>query len=158
MGKKIVTVYQNNRAGEKSQGNFSSSLVEVVCLSDFGWLRENNDDNYHLGLQDGIFIVAEFCGRNERASIRGGGLTDRGELLLQILQNSVKETTNFPLRYKSIIAGFIKELNQLMNDKARKEPGLHGMGSTLILVDAANQQGGKDNIAAMLLQWTGKEG
>jgi len=106
--------------------------VSAACVSDVGLVRENNEDNFFLGLEEGIFIVSDGMGGHQSGEIASRIVV---ELLPQLLENlNQKITTNSGKTYRnSLISDTVIELNHLVWEKAQESMGLRGMGATLAL-------------------------
>lgn len=103
----------------------------AVCISHTGQVRENNEDRFRLGVEDGVFIVADGMGGHQSGEAASRMTVEQ---LPRLLLTAVKETTETPIRYKSMLGSCIKQMSRMVYEKAAQEPGLAGMGSTLAVV------------------------
>ncbi len=112
------------------RGKAKNLPVSATCISDVGKAREINEDNFYLGLDDGIFIVSDGMGGHQSGEIASRIVV---EILPPILAQSInaskrdEEMSDFPTLARQAVI----DLNNLLNSKAGTEPGLYGMGATL---------------------------
>jgi len=111
--------------------------ISAACVCDVGQARTNNEDNFRLGLDDGIFIVSDGMGGHQSGEIASRIVV---EILPQILLNHAAEVRE-QYSYQAIIAQAVLDLNQLVSQKGGKELGLHGMGATLALAWVTDERG-----------------
>lgn len=101
-------------------------------LSDIGRVRRNNEDRWLADPQQGLYVVADGIGGNI-----GGGLA--ADIVVDTLpgfvRKRIKDITDLAsseaaARLKSTLSEFSNRLRS----ESRGEPGLDGMGSTVVLV------------------------
>jgi serine/threonine protein phosphatase PrpC len=121
-------------------GRSSTLPIQAACASDVGRVRENNEDNFFLGLEEGLFIVSDGMGGHQSGEIASNIVVDT---LPRLLLNSLKETwaRGKTINYPSLVKEAVIELNNLVNRKALQETDLRGMGATLALAWVTDGRG-----------------
>ena len=123
-----------------ASGRSASLPLKAACVSDVGSVRENNEDNFYLGLEDGVFIVSDGMGGHQSGEIASRIVV---EILPQILHNRLKEmqARGEMTDLKALLQAGALELNNLVNEKAQSEPGMRGMGATLAMAWISDSRG-----------------
>ena len=126
-------IYREDNLGSAAQGNLSEAGWPglAICISHTGQVRTNNEDRFRLGFKDGIFIVADGMGGHLAGETASSMVVD---LLPDMLHSGVQQSTETPIRYKSMLGNCLKDLSRLVNEKGASEPDLTGMGSTVAIV------------------------
>lgn len=119
--------------------------IRYAGLTDVGRVREKNEDRWRADPELGLFIVADGMGGHA-----AGDLAAR--IVVETLPDLVRRYfgTDEPLPEsgaKQRITGAIAELSRKMQEQTQNEPGLAGMGSTVV---CALVRGGR-----MLLSYLG---
>ena len=123
-------------------------MLEAFGLSDPGCVRSNNEDYFISDTEMGIFILAD-----------GMGGANAGELASHLSAETIykflRETRNGP---ETLQDAFL-EANQFVRKAARTNPGLEGMGTTLLVArdlgDGQLQVGSVGDSRAYLLSQGG---
>jgi protein phosphatase len=132
---------ETRRIEHNSRSGRSASLpLSAACISDVGSVRENNEDNFHLGLDEGLFIVSDGMGGHQSGESASRIVI---EILPQILLNRLKEAQarGGKIDHKALLQAAAIEMNDLVNKKARGEMGMRGMGATLALAWISDGRG-----------------
>jgi len=108
--------------------------VDVVSLTDVGCQRENNEDSFRYWEPEND---AAFAHLGRLAVIADGmGGTEGGQFASQIAVESVQELYSSPDeddQQQRLVNG-LHLANSRVLERARQEPALHGMGTTLTAV------------------------
>jgi PPM family protein phosphatase len=108
--------------------------VDVVSLTDVGCQRQNNEDNFRYWEPEDD---AAFARQGRLAVIADGmGGAEGGQFASQIAVESVQELYSSPDEadpQQRLVNG-LHLANSRVLERARKEPALHGMGTTLTAV------------------------
>lgn len=99
-------------------------MLEAFGLSDPGCVRANNEDYFISDTESGIFIVAD-----------GMGGANAGELASHLSAETIYDfLLHTPSRdgLETLEQAFV-EANQFVRQAARTNPGLEGMGTTLLV-------------------------
>lgn len=106
--------------------------VEAACATDVGRVRQNNQDSYLLGLEQGLFIVSDGMGGQQAGDIASKaivailpGMIERRMVGMSLPRNRVVELT---------LRETILELSQRLRTQSTGQVGLKGMGATIALV------------------------
>ncbi len=106
-------------------------IVEHAGLSDRGLVREENEDSWSAAPELGLFIVSDGMGGH-----LGGAVASRivAQALPKILRKRMAPIENFAdPRAKKQLDGALSELSTQVREQSRDEPGLRGMGATVVL-------------------------
>jgi PPM family protein phosphatase len=101
-------------------------LVEVAALTDVGRVRSANEDAFGLCPEAGLFVVCD-----------GMGGAAAGEVASQTAVAAVTEALCDPLladNTRQALQSGIAEANRRVHSRADREPSLHGMGTTLVML------------------------
>ncbi len=103
--------------------------MKVKAMTDLGKVRKNNEDNFFVDLEGGLFMVADGMGGH-----RGGEVAS--EMAVKIISEHIKQ--NLPLdALKEDIFKVLEEAiiraNKEIKEKADKNNALKGMGTTVIV-------------------------
>jgi serine/threonine protein phosphatase PrpC len=99
-------------------------LTEVAALTDVGRVRSANEDAYGLCPEAGLFVVCD-----------GMGGAAAGEVASQAAVGAVTDALCDPHLAddpQQALASGILEANRRVFSRSEQEPGLHGMGTTLV--------------------------
>ncbi len=107
-------------------------VIENAGLSDRGLVRKENEDSWSAAPELGLFIVSDGMGGH-----LGGAVASRivAEALPKILRKRMAPIENFAdPRAREHLEGALSELSTQVREQGRNEPGLRGMGATVVLV------------------------
>jgi PPM family protein phosphatase len=97
-------------------------MLEAFGLSDPGSVRQNNEDCYLISPEDGVYIVAD-----------GMGGAQAGEHASKLAVETVASVIrNTPARDAETLSHAFREANLQVMKAAASDPGLEGMGTTLV--------------------------
>lgn len=98
--------------------------IQAAALSDTGKVRDHNEDAFGYCLQAGVFVVCD-----------GMGGAAAGEVASRLAVDVMIErlcAVSTPEDRRRAIEESITAANRLVHDKAAADPGLQGMGTTLV--------------------------
>jgi serine/threonine protein phosphatase PrpC len=97
-------------------------MVEACALTDKGCVRTNNEDYCLIESDTGLYVLAD-----------GMGGAQAGELASRMAVDTVAEIVHSaPVRDSQVLLRAVEEANRRVLEAARKDPGLEGMGTTLV--------------------------
>jgi PPM family protein phosphatase len=97
-------------------------MLEAFSLSDTGCIRTNNEDYCYVDGERGLYVLAD-----------GMGGARAGEHASRLAVETVAETVrNSPQRDSQILILATEEANRRVIEAASNDPGLEGMGTTLV--------------------------
>jgi protein phosphatase len=97
-------------------------MLEAAALSDRGCVRNNNEDCCRIEPSLGLYVLAD-----------GMGGAKAGERASRIAVDAVEETVRMAGRQDSqVLLQAVEEANRRVLEAARSDPGLEGMGTTLV--------------------------
>ena len=100
------------------------SVVEACGISDVGCVRRNNEDNFLVDRELGLYVVAD-----------GMGGAQAGELASQIAIETLREhIAAVTQRESETLTNAFGRANSAIMDTAAADPRLEGMGTTLVCV------------------------
>jgi PPM family protein phosphatase len=97
-------------------------MLEACALSDKGCVRANNEDYCLIEPEIGLYVLAD-----------GMGGAKAGECASRMAVDTVAEIVHdAPARDSQALLRAVEEANRRVLDAAQKDPGLEGMGTTLV--------------------------
>lgn len=106
--------------------------IKYAGLSDRGLVREENQDSWCATAELGLFIVSDGMGGH-----LGGALASKivVEALPELIRKRMRGFKNlFDSEAKKQLEGALVELSIQVREQTINEPGLKGMGSTVVLI------------------------
>lgn len=101
-------------------------------LSDRGRVRETNEDNWFADPERGLFIVADGMGGEFAGALAARAVVTALPALIQDRLGAMPSSSG--LRARRCIENAIAFLSVQLREQTRNEPGLDGMGSTVVCV------------------------
>lgn len=105
--------------------------IKYAGLSDKGRVRENNEDNWAADLSQGLFIVSDGIGGHAAGEIASKIVVETLPLLIKERFQNINDLTKDDVR-KQVLAT-VSELSQRVFTQSQGQPGLSGMGATLVM-------------------------
>lgn len=104
-------------------------VFKVGAKTDKGLIRKNNEDAFYVDAEKGIFIIAD-----------GMGGHNAGEVASQMAVEEIKKYLNTQEnKFSQILKQAIIEANKAIYEKAKKDPNLKGMGTTIVVLIVNNK-------------------
>ncbi len=97
-------------------------MLEAFGQSDRGCVRSNNEDSYLVAADMGLYLAADGMG-----GAAGGEVASR--LAVGIIEQAVRSTSE---RTLEVLTSAFEQANRGVQDTARAEPSLQGMGTTVV--------------------------
>jgi protein phosphatase len=106
--------------------------VEHAALSDRGRVRDENQDNWSASPDDGLYVVSDGLGGHFAGALAS-------QIVVEVLPTMVRSHTADVhdlggRRATGAVRCALKELSQQVHEQTRGEPGLEGMGATVVLL------------------------
>jgi protein phosphatase len=104
--------------------------VQYAGLTDPGRVRQSNEDNWTAIPEQGLFIVADGMGGQFAGALASKAVV---ETLPGLIKQHFEKMENLPKgRAKRWMAKAIAKLSSQIRHQTQNEPGLEGMGSTVV--------------------------
>lgn len=104
--------------------------VLVYCISDTGFVRQNNEDSYKLLKEENFFVLADGMGGHQAGEIASREAVERICALFQQHLDVMKDLQVA----KQMLVHLIQEVNIAIFHMGYENVGLRGMGTTLCCV------------------------
>lgn len=106
--------------------------LQVSAKTDIGLSRKNNEDRYFVDKNQRLFIVADGMGGHLAGEVASQMAVETvGQSLQRVDENNPQEQLNLA----------VEKANRTVEQAAKGNPALHGMGTTLSVILLHQQQG-----------------
>ena len=110
----------------------SSLRVRASGLTDPGRMRSNNQDNFHIDLERGLFLVSDGMGGQQAGEIASQAVC---QALPQAIHAILRQLRDAPHRVVELtLREMVLRFSQQLRDETAHKAGLKGMGATLDLL------------------------
>jgi len=109
-----------------------SAQVQTVALTSIGKVRSSNQDAFGYRVEAGVFVVCD-----------GMGGAAAGEVASQVTVDSVLKglaEVHSAKAPRSVLEDVVVTANRTVHAKAKRDPKLHGMGTTLVVLVLSTDQ------------------
>jgi len=106
-------------------------LIEHAGLTDRGLVREENEDNWSAVLDQGLFIVSDGMGGHFGGAVASKIVVEALPELLRKRMAGIEDLAGSKAAKR--VEGVLAELSVQVREQTRGEPGLEGMGATVVL-------------------------
>jgi PPM family protein phosphatase len=105
--------------------------VSVICVSDIGLIRQNNEDACKLLKDEQFYVVADGMGGHQAGEVAS---QEAVEQLCSFFQKGYSSNHKDLEHAKEWLKNLIKKVNESVYRMGRESPELKGMGTTLCCV------------------------
>lgn len=106
--------------------------LQACAKTDIGLHRKNNEDRYFLDKQQGLFIVADGMGGHAAGEVAS-------QIAVETVSRSLQTTDQNNLQ--ELLRQAVEEANRAVEEAAKNNQALDGMGTTLSIILLHQQQG-----------------